>query len=265
MTIIRPWRTLRRPACVGQARRRLAGVTTIAVVLGVAVVPTGATAAARPTVLAAASLTEVLPRIDPAARYSFGSSAALAFQIRQGAPADVFASASPDHTQELFREGTVERPVTMAYNRLALIVPRRNPASIVRLRDVGRPGVRLVVADRSVPVGGYTRTLMARVGMTRALGRAVSHEADVKGVVAKVIHGNADAGFVYSTDAAAAGNRVRTIPLPRSAQPRVRYEIAVVRSAANPSAARAYVAQVRGTRGRSVLRAAGFHLSPPPR
>ena len=106
------------------------------------------------TVYAAASLTEAFPRVDPTARFQFAGSNQLALQIRQGAPADVFASASPLYTQQLYRDGLVERPRTFATNSLVLAVPRRNPADIHTVQDLARrPKLRLVVAGPKAPIG----------------------------------------------------------------------------------------------------------------
>ena len=111
-------------------------------------------ATARPVVLAAASLTEVLPRIEPEASYSFGSSNSLAEQIRRGAPFDVYLSASPLYTQALNREGLARKPVAFATNSLVVIVPRSNPAKIKTIFDLAkRPKLRLVVAGPKVPIG----------------------------------------------------------------------------------------------------------------
>ena len=139
-------------------RRRL---TALALVLVVAVaVATGASArsdAAGPlTIYAAASLTEVFKAFDGAQKYNFAGSNALETQIRNGAPADVFASAAPLNTQRLFRAGLVEKPVTFTANRLALIVPKSNPAGIRSVYDLRSKPVKLVVAAPAVPVGGYT-------------------------------------------------------------------------------------------------------------
>ena len=215
-------------------------------------------AGAPPTVFAASSLSEALPAIDGAARYSFGGSDTLALQIRQGAPADVFASASPRYTQQLFEEGLVERPATLASNRLTVIVPRGNPAGISTAADLAEPGVRLVLAAKGVPAGDYTREALRTLGLEAALRNVVSEEPDVKDVVGKVALGQADAGVVYATDARAAGDRVREVTVPERAQPDIRYEIAVVASAARPDAARAFVARATGPEGRRALARAGF-------
>src|SRR5687767_9621477 len=107
------------------------------------------------TVYAAASLTDVLPRIDSTARYNFAGSDELATQIREGAPADVYAAASSKYPQALYQEGLVEVPVTFASNLLVLIVPKDNPAGIEKIADAARAGTKLVVAAEGVPVGDY--------------------------------------------------------------------------------------------------------------
>ena len=218
----------------------------------------GGNGEAGPSVYAAASLTEVFPAIDASARYSFGGSDALATQIREGAPADVYAAASARYAEELYREGLVAKPVVFASNRLVAIVPKDNPARIVRVDDVTRPGTKLVVAAAGVPAGAYTRTVLRDLGFERALANVVSTEDDVKGVVAKVATGEADAGFAYATDAAAADDRVRAVELPERSQPTIEYEIAVVRRTKNRRAAEAFVRKVLGPRGRKALAAAGF-------
>lgn len=243
--------------------RRVAA-PALAVLALLAAVAGGTARAADPTVFAAASLTEALPEITPAARYSFAGSDTLALQIRQGAPADVFASAAPDLTRDLHRDGLVEAPRPLAFNDLVVVVPRSNPAGIDSVYDLGTDGVTLVVADATVPVGEYSRAALADLGLPRALGNVVSREPDVRDVLGKVALGQADAGIVYSTDARVTASRVTAIPIPAFAQPEVRYEIAVVTSSGDPAAARAYVDRVTGPAGRRVLAAAGFRLRPPP-
>ncbi len=211
-----------------------------------------------PTVYAAASLAEILPAIDPAPAYGFAGSDELATQIREGAPADVYAAASPRYPQELHEDGLVEEPVTFASNRLVLIVPKDNPARIEEVADVAGPGVQLVVAAEGVPVGDYTRTVLEDLGLTAALDNVVSNEDDVKGVVGKIALGEGDAGFVYATDAAVAGDGVTVIELPEGSQPPIAYQIAVVSASENAEAAQAFVDEVLGPDGREKLEAAGF-------
>jgi molybdate transport system substrate-binding protein len=210
------------------------------------------------TVFAAASLTEVFPTIDRGARYSFAGSDDLASQIRAGAPADVFAAASPKYTQQLFDEGLVEEPVTFAANRLVLIVPKSNPAGIGDVEDVTRPGTKLVVAQEGVPVGDYTREVLGELGLTAALDNVVSNEDDVKAVLSKVSLGEADAGFVYATDAAVAGDDVEIVELPEGSQPPIEYQIAVVKGSGDEAAAQTFVDAVLAGGGQHALEAAGF-------
>jgi molybdate transport system substrate-binding protein len=213
------------------------------------------------TVFAAASLTEVLPRIDKAPRYSFAGSDQLAIQIQQGAPADVFAAASPKQPELLFRSGIVRKPVVFATNKLIVLVPRGNPAHIRTVYDLRREGVKIVIGDRTVPIGTYTRQILDALGITAEVTRnVVSEETDVKGIVTKVALGEADAGFVYRTDAKPVASRTRSLELPTWAQPSIRYEIAVVESSSRPQAAKAFVKKLLSKRGRLLLKQAGFGL-----
>ena len=211
------------------------------------------------TVYAASSLTEVLPRLQPSARYQFAGSNQLAFQLRQGAAADVFASASPIYTQDLHRAGLVERPRVFATNSLVLAVPRSNPARIRSVYDLAkRPKLRLVVAGAKVPIGLYTREVLKRVGQLKVLRKAVSQEPDVKGIVGKLALGEADAGFVYATDVRASSGRLVAIGLPARSQPTIAYEVAVVRGSKNRAAALEFVVELLDSGGRRELVRAGF-------
>ena len=229
---------------------------------GAAAVPGGDDrATGRPVVLAAASLTEVLPRIVPEAAYSFGSSNSLAEQIRRGAPFDVYLSASPIYTQALLREQLARKPVAFATNSLVVIVPRSNPAKIKTVFDLAkRPKLRLVVAGPKVPIGLYTREVLKRLGLLRVLKKTVSLEPDVKGIVGKVALGQADAGFVYLTDVAPVAERARAISIPARAQPTVVYELAIATKPVDTEAAQDFVISVLGPDGRRLLRAARFGL-----
>ncbi len=213
---------------------------------------------AGPSVYAAASLTAVFPAIDAGARYSFGGSDALATQIREGAPADVYAAASAKYPQSLYAAGLLGKPVTFASNRLVVIVPRDDPARVGDVRDLAKPGTRVVVAAEGVPAGDYARDLLRRLRLDGALANVVSNEDDVKGVVAKVAAGEADAGFVYATDAAAAADDVRVVELPQESQPRIEYQIAVVAGSANEREAEAFAHKVLRAAGREALARARF-------
>jgi molybdate transport system substrate-binding protein len=221
--------------------------------------------AVAPTVFAAASLTEVFPKIDSRARYNFAGSDQLAVQIQQGAPADVFAAASPKHPELLYQQGLVEKPIRFATNTLVLIVPRSNPAKIHSVMDLTRPGVKLVIGDPTVPVGSYTRTVLTTLGiMAPVMKNVVSQEADVKGVLGKVVLGEADAGFVYATDVRPVLGKVGVIRIRESAQPHVVYEVAVVRKAPHLQAAYAFVTRlIRATAQRTLVQY-GFGRKPRP-
>jgi molybdate transport system substrate-binding protein len=211
-------------------------------------------------IFAAASLTAVFPGIDRAPRFQFGGSDQLAFQIREGAPADVFASASPRYANELHARGLCSKPRVFATNTLVLIVPRANPGHVHSVYDLRRHGIKLVVGASGVPIGDYTRKLLAKLHLQSALSNVVSNETDVKLVVAKVALGEADAGFVYRTDVKPARKRVVQIALPAAAQPTVRYELCIPTRRRHPQLASRFVREVLSKRGRAALQAAGFGL-----
>jgi molybdate transport system substrate-binding protein len=210
------------------------------------------------TVFAAASLTEVFPEIDPAATYNFAGSDDLATQIREGAPADVFAAASPKYPDRLYEDGLLDNPDVFATNKLVLIVPKGNPAGIRSVDDLRNPDVKLVIGAEGVPIGDYTRTVLENMGATEVLDQVVSEEDDVKGVVGKVSLGEADAGFVYVTDAKPVEGKVTPIELPAEAQAEVKYEIAVVKDGPHHDAAHEFVEQILSEDGQAKLEAAGF-------
>jgi molybdate transport system substrate-binding protein len=246
-------------------RRRLVVSATAAAVALVAAILGAAPASPRSsplTIYAAASLTDAFKAFDPAERYSFAGSNVLETQIRNGAPADLFASAAPLNTQRLHRDGLVLNPVTFTSNRLTLIVPKANPAGIRSVYDLESKPVKLVVAGPAVPVGAYTRTVLRKLGLTSVLAKVVSQETDVRAVTGKVALGQADAGFVYVTDARSVRDRVKLIRIPVSAQPRVRYEIAVVAKSSKKVAAHAWIEKLLSAKGQAVLMQYGF-LAPP--
>ena len=224
----------------------------------------GGAASERLTVAAAASLKGPLTAHAAAhgageVRFSFGGSDLLAAQIRQGVRPDVFAAADARLAQALHREGLVEAPVVFATNRLAVAV---RPSEFGELSDLTTPGVRIAVGARGVPVGEYTRRLLARLPAVerRALEANVrTREPDVAGAMGKLLQGAVDAAFVYETDVAAQRGRVRAIALPDQLQPDIRYAAAVVRGTPRREAARAFVAGLRDARA---LRAAGFGAAP---
>ncbi len=212
-----------------------------------------------PTILAAASLTKVFPQIDPGARYTFGGSGALETDIERGAPADVYAAASPKQPAQLFAKGLVGKPVEFATNTLVLIVPEANPAHIQSVSAITKPGVKLVICNATVPCGDYARKAFKNLCITSAaMKNVVSQTTDVSQTVADVALGQADAGFVYITDAKAAHGKVKVIRLPAAAKPGAKDFVAVVKAGKHQSGAKAFVALVLSPTGQAKLRADGF-------
>jgi molybdate transport system substrate-binding protein len=219
------------------------------------------------TVYAAASLTDAFPKIAPSARYSFAGSNALATQIRHGAPADAFASANMALPEQLYQDKLCSKPVVFTRNTLVVIVPRANPAEIHSVYDLRKHGVKLVIAGPGVPVGSYTLHVLKNMNLTSVLSNVVSRETDVREVLAKVALGEADAGFVYATDAKTVPGKVSVLKIPAWAQPKVQYGICVVSSSGNKAAANAFIKQVLGKAGQKVLLKYGFlpRAKPKPR
>jgi molybdate transport system substrate-binding protein len=209
-------------------------------------------------VLAAASLTDVFPRIDNTPKFSFAGSDALAGQIRLGAPADVFASANMTLPNALYAQGLIEKPTVFTTNKLVLVVPTSNPARIKTVFDLRRQGVKLVVGTPTVPIGSYTRTILKNLALSSVLSNAVSQETDVRSLLSKVSLGEADAGLVYITDAKTVAGEVNVIKLPAWAQPPVRYGIAVIKTTQNRASAVGFINKVLSKSGQAKLRAAGF-------
>jgi molybdate transport system substrate-binding protein len=236
----------------------------IALLAALAVVLAGCGGGGKLRVDAASSLTEVFQRLGPKAQFDFAGSDQLAFQLEQGAKADVYASASPKYPEKLYGEKLVEKPVVFATNSLVLIVPRENSGRVTGLGSLMNPKVKLVLGAKGVPVGDYSRKILARFCATLDTvtpcprARIVSEEQDVKGVVAKVVLGEADAGLVYATDVKPAAGRVTAINIAPSLQPTVQYEIAVVHGAKHQGAAEKFVALVTSPEGRAALEKAGF-------
>jgi molybdate transport system substrate-binding protein len=242
-------------------RRRLAvvlvaGLSVLALSVGSA---SSATARTQIIVYAAASLTNVFPAIDSHEQYSFGGSNALAAQITQGAPADVFASANMTLPNQLHANGLCSKPIAFTRNRLVIVVPKANPAHIRNIYDLTKPGVTIDIAGSGVPVGNYTLQILKNMNLTSAvLKNVVSQETDVREVLAKVALGEVDAGFVYSTDAKTVPGKVLVIKVPAWAQPKVQYGICVVSHSTHKSAAKSFVKRVLSKAGQRKLHKYGF-------
>ena len=218
-----------------------------------------ATKAAQLTVYAAASLTNVFPALAPSNKYSFAGSNALAAQIKQGAPADVFASANLTLPEQLYEGGFCSKPVVFTRNTLVIVVPEKNSAGIKNIYDLTNPGVKVDIAAPGVPVGTYTQQILANMNLTAGVMKnVVSQETDVREVLSKVALGEADAGFVYSTDAKTVPGQVKVIKVPAWAQPKVQYGICVVSRSADKSDAQAFVNLVLSRAGQKKLLSYGF-------
>lgn len=198
-----------------------------------------------------------------AVRLSFGGSDELAAQVRQGVRPDVYAAANTSLPEQLQREGLLGETVEFATNELVLALPRGS--GIGSLRDLARRGTTIAVGSESVPVGAYTRELLARLpgGQGEAiLANVRSNEPDVRGIVGKLTQGAADAGFVYRTEVGAAAESLRLLRLPAELQPTVVYAAGVVSGAERPREARAYLRGLARGECASALRDAGFGRPP---
>lgn len=223
----------------------------------------GGTDRPRLTVSAAASLREAFEeygaRFEPATvRFSFAGSDALAAQIRQGVTPDVYAAANTELPRSLHSAGLVEKPVVFARNRLVVATP--DGSDVDSLNDLAAPGTALATGAGSVPVGSYTRAVLGRLpAATRRgiLANIRSREPDVTGIIGKLVQGAADAGFVYATDVAAAGRKLRAIELPPRLAPEVEYGIAVL-DGPRRREARAFIEGLLRGDGRKALDRSGF-------
>ncbi|WP_348733679.1 molybdate ABC transporter substrate-binding protein [uncultured Mycolicibacterium sp.] len=188
--------------------------------------------------------------------FNFAGSSSLVTQLVQGAPADVFASANPENMAKAVDSGVVSgAPVDFAANTLTIVTPPGNPKGVQQFSDLADPDLQVVVCAPQVPCGAATETVERFTGVAL---RPVSEESSVTDVLGKVVSGQADAVLVYVTDAADAADDVTEVPFPEAAAAVNVYPIAVVRNAANPAGAQAFVDLVTGAQGREVLASAGF-------
>lgn len=217
------------------------------------------------TVLAAASLTESFTRIGrdfeaahpgTTVTFSFAGSSQLARQITSGAPADVFAAASPATMRTVTDAGdNAGEPVIFARNQLVIALPRGNPDSVTGLADLARPGLKVALCAEQVPCGAAAKTVLdaAGTGLT-----PVTLEQDVRAALAKVRLGEVDAALVYRTDAIAAAEEITGVEFPESAGAINDYEVVAVDNSANPAGARAFVDHLGTDGAREVLVDTGF-------
>jgi len=214
------------------------------------------------TVLAAASLTDVSADLagayerehpDVRLRFSLAGSQELASQVRQGAPADALVTADEPTMRGLGRR--VRAAAVVATNRLTIVVGARNPEAVRSLTDLGRPDLVVVLAAPDVPAGRYARDVLDRAGVEVS---ARSEEPDVRAVLTRVRLGEADAGIVYTTDAASAGGDVETVTIADEDNVAARYPAAVVRTTEHPAEAAAFVEWLTSPTAARIFAAAGF-------
>jgi len=188
--------------------------------------------------------------------FSFAGSSDLVTQLQQGAPADVFASADTTNMDKAAADGLVSgSPVTFASNTLEIAVPPENPAGITSLRDLAKPGVKLVLCAPAVPCGSAAKKIEAAAEVTL---EPVSEESAVTDVLNKVQTGEADAGLVYATDVQGAGGKVKGIAFPESKEAVNVYPIVPLSASKNLDLAWQFTDLVTSAQGQQVLADAGF-------
>lgn len=235
------------------------------------------------TVFAAASLTDAFTAIGEAFNaanpeveiaFNFAGSQQLATQITEGAPADVFASANRSQMQVAIDSTRVVSGTqqTFVRNRLVVITPKDNPAGISAPSDLARPGLKLILADTSVPVGQYSLDFLAKASALpeytaayseTVLANVVSFEDNVRVVLTKITLGEGDAGIVYTTDAAIEADKITQIAIPDDLNTIASYPIAPIADSANPELALAFIDFVLGPAGQQILSQYGF-VAPTP-
>jgi molybdate transport system substrate-binding protein len=230
------------------------------------------------SVFAAASLTDAfnemgkaLETANPGAKvtFNFAGSQQLRTQIQQGTRADVFASADEKQMQGAQQDGTIaSEPQAFVHNKLVVIVPAKDQAGINEAKDLAKPGIKLILAQKDVPVGNYTRQSLDKMSQdpaygsdfsTKVLANLVSEETNVKAVVSKVQLGEADVGFVYSSDVTpAVRDAVKIIEIPDQFNVIANYPIATVKDGQNASGSQAFIDYVLSLAGQETLRKYGF-------
>lgn len=230
------------------------------------------------TVFAAASLTAAFQAIAAAfekdrpevkVQLNFGGSQQLAMQLEQGAKADVFASADQKWMAYVQERGLLaEAPRAFAHNCLVVIAPKTNPGKIEQLQDLARSGVKFVLGADAVPVGRYSREALGKLSgapgfgsdyADRVLHNLVSNEENVKGVVAKIQLGEADAGIVYRSDVTPnVVEKVRVLQIPDPYNVIATYPVGVLKGAAQPAVAKAFAEALLSPAGQALLQAHGL-------
>ncbi|WP_328474335.1 molybdate ABC transporter substrate-binding protein [Actinoplanes sp. NBC_00393] len=225
----------------------------------------GATVSGAVTVFAAASLTESFTTLGKqfeqahpgtTVTFNFAGSSALATQINEGAPADVFASAAPKQMAAVTDAGNAAgTPTTFVKNQLVIAVAKGNPKGIQGLADLAKPDVKVALCAEAVPCGAAAKTA---IDAAAAKITPVTLEQDVKAALSKVKLGEVDAALVYRTDAKAAAADVDAVEFPESDKAINDYPIVVLKDAKNTAGAQAFLDYVLSADGTKVLTDAGF-------
>jgi molybdate transport system substrate-binding protein len=216
-------------------------------------------------VFAATSLTDAFDKIGAqfqkahpgvTVKFNYNGSSSLATSITQGAPADVFASASPKNMTTVTDAGDASgTPQIFTRNTGEIMVESGNPLHIKTVKDLANPKVKVVVCAPEVPCGAVATAIFKNAGVTV---KPVSEEQNVGGVVTKVTLGEADAGIVYVTDVKENETKATGVPIPADQNDITEYPIVQVRGAPNSSAATAFISYVLGPAGQQVLASFGF-------
>jgi molybdate transport system substrate-binding protein len=230
------------------------------------------------TVFAAASLTEVFDEIGQGfeaghpgmkVAFNFAGSQQLAQQLVQGAPADVFASANQAQMDTAISAGHIDAETVkvFAHNRLVVIYPKDNPAGIARLQDLAKPGLKLILAAKEVPVGGYARQFLEKASQSpdfgsdfvgKTLASVISYEENVRAVYSKVALGEVDAGIVYTTDIPKDDLRVGSLEIPDELNVVAIYPIAPLLESPSPELTASFIEFVLSPTGQDILARHGF-------
>ncbi len=227
------------------------------------------------SVFAASSLTDAFmeeaaafERANPGVKVTmrFGASSALAVQINEGAPADVYASADLAQMKVVTDAGAVSESKIFVKNTPVVVIPRSD-TKVASFAELAMPGVRLVLAGSEVPIGRYSREILRKASAEggvssdfseRVLANLKSEEANVRAVLTKVQLGEADAGIVYRTDVPAAGGEVAVVDIPEAYNVVASYPIAAVKDAKNAQGATAFIAFIMSSEGQDILAKHGF-------
>ena len=216
-------------------------------------------------VFAATSLTDAFNKIGSqweqahpgtTVKFNYNGSSSLATSIKQGAPADVFASADTTNMDTVTNASdAVGKPKVFAKNKLEIMVAKGNPMHITSVAALANPSVKVVLCAPSVPCGMYANEVFSKAGVTV---RPVSQETNVGGVVTKVTLGEADAGMVYETDVKANQSDATGVPIPSNQNVVADYPMVELKGAPNSSAAKSFMDYVNSSAGQKVLTSFGF-------